>query len=83
MADRPAPNTQTGRILAALEDGPLCGFAPLRWDPPITRTAARILELKAAGWHISADPCRLHGHTGKRPQLYVLTAATPGQAALW
>ena len=49
--------TQTERILARLNAGPLCSLEPLDWFPRITRTAARIQDLKDRGTEIVSAPC--------------------------
>lgn len=57
--------TQNERVLQALRDAGdrgVCSFAPFSWDPPITRVAARVVELKALGHAIDSKPCREHGH---------------------
>lgn len=38
--------SQTDRILDRLNAGSLCAMEPLRWEPPITRVAARICDLR-------------------------------------
>lgn len=53
--------TQTERILVRLNTGPMCSMEALRWEPPITRVAARILDLRDAGHEIeSRQSCGLH-----------------------
>lgn len=69
--------TQVDRILARLEDGPLCSFEPLRWDPPISRTAARINDLRDDGWIIDTEPCRVHVHTGRAVQYTLVYRNVP------
>ena len=43
----------------------LCSLAPLHWEPMITRTAARINDLKLDGYQITAHdlPDAPRGHT--------------------
>jgi hypothetical protein len=49
--------SQTERILARLKYGSMCSLEPLDWEPRITRTAARIQDLKDQGNEITASPC--------------------------
>jgi hypothetical protein len=54
--------TQVARIRTMLEgnDG-LCAMAPLDWNPPIVRVAARINDLREMGWVIETiHKCPLH-----------------------
>lgn len=54
--------TQNERILHRLKTGQLCAMEPLRWEPPITRVAARVNDLRNAGHDImTAQPCHI-GH---------------------
>jgi len=59
---RPKENTQAARLLEALETGPVCSFR--FYDTPgIThRVAARVHDLRKAGWPVDAVPCGLHVH---------------------
>ena len=54
--------TQNERILARLNAGPLCSLEPLDWEPRITRTAARIQDLRDLGHDIESVACRRHDH---------------------
>lgn len=66
--------TQNDRILAYLRlNNRLCSLEPLSWHPMISRTAARIGDLKADGHHISAQDCKLH--PGPRHVIYELETA--------
>ena len=59
--------TQNDRILAYLRlNNRMCSFEPLRWEPMISRTAARINDLKLEGHAITAHDCRLH--VGETPR---------------
>lgn len=46
------------RILLLLHEGPVCGVNVQFTN----RAAARILELRKAGWTINTVPCQLHRH---------------------
>lgn len=52
--------TQADRVLARLTRGPMCSMEPLDWWPRITRTAARVGDLKRRGFTVMASPCDLH-----------------------
>jgi hypothetical protein len=51
---------QTDRILDRLKMGRMCSLEPLDWTPRITRTAARIQDLKDRGTTIVSEPCLMH-----------------------
>ena len=55
--------TQTQRLLEILRySGGVCAMEPLRWEPPITRVAARIHDLRRRGHAITtATTCQKHG----------------------
>lgn len=66
--------TQNQRILTylLLTQIGLCAMAPLDWNPPITRVAARIHNLKGQGWGIvTQQQCPRHD-TPKNHAFYVL-----------
>jgi hypothetical protein len=54
--------TQVARIRTMLEnDDGLCAMAPLDWNPPIVRVAARINDLREMGWIIeTVHQCPRH-----------------------
>jgi hypothetical protein len=52
--------SQTDRILDRLKMGRMCSLEPLDWTPRITRTAARIQDLKDRGTDIVSEPCLMH-----------------------
>jgi len=68
--------TQKQRILEAIRNGGLCGLVPLDWHPRITRTAARVLELREDGHTITTGPCPQHGTGHAYYQLENRKAAT-------
>ena len=74
--------SQTKRILAYLRlNNRLCSLDPLTWHPMITRTAARINDLKADGYLITTHECQLHERKVARHVVYELVTAD--QAALF
>lgn len=73
--------TQNDRILARLRMGKLCSFEPLSWHPLISRTAARINDLKAEGFRITAHDCLIHN--GSTPHHVVYELVTADQEALF
>lgn len=53
--------SQTDRILDRLNAGSLCAMEPLRWEPPITRVAARICDLRDLDYEIiTRQTCPFH-----------------------
>lgn len=71
--------TQNDRILAYLNlNHHLCSLAPLHWEPMITRTAARINDLKLEGHEITAHECQLHAPGTARHVVYELVTADQG-----
>jgi hypothetical protein len=70
MSDKPTQNERIIHFLRMTHNG-LCAMNPLRWDPPITRVAARIHNLRAMGYAIeSKHKCPVHG--GANHAYYVL-----------
>jgi hypothetical protein len=68
--------TQNDRILGYLRlNNHLCSLAPLHWEPMITRTAARINDLKLDGYQITAHDCRMHPEGTPRHVVYELVTA--------
>lgn len=68
--------TQNDRILGYLRlNNHLCSLAPLHWEPMITRTAARINDLKLEGYQITAHDCRMHPKGTPRHVVYHLVTA--------
>jgi hypothetical protein len=72
--------SQTERILARLNYGPLCSLEPLDWEPRITRTAARIQDLRDAGQEIASTPCK---HPNPTAAHVVYELADPDQGRLF
>lgn len=70
--------TQNERILAYLRMQRLCSLDPLTWHPMITRTAARINDLRADGHQITADECRMHDRKTARHVVYELDTTDQG-----
>lgn len=65
--------TQADRVMTGLRAGGLCTVETLGWEPPITRLAARIYELKQKGILIdTTHTCPEHG--GAEHAYYRLTA---------
>ena len=59
----PKPDTQAGRLLAALQSGPVCSFQLYDRGSPFThRVAARVYDLRQRGYVIDSSPCRSHSH---------------------
>lgn len=74
--------TQNDRILNYLRlNNRLCSFEPLRWEPMISRTAARVNDLKLAGHEITTHECRLH--PGETPRHVVYELVTADQMGLF
>lgn len=74
--------TQNERILNYLRlNNNLCSLAPIGWEPMITRTAARVNDLKLAGHEITAHDCRLHA--GETPRHVVYELVTADQLGLF
>ena len=69
--------TQNERILARLKSGPLCSLEPLDWEPRITRTAARIQDLRDGGTDIVSAPC-VHLYKTASHVKYELSVADQG-----
>lgn len=69
--------SQKERILEYLKqaggDG-MCSTLPVRWSPPILRTAARIADLKSDGHHIIAIRCVEGDHGNATAVRYQLVA---------
>ena len=59
--------TQQERILYELSDGPVCGTTFLHWRIP--RYSARIHELRAKGYPITSERCRMAHHCHLSPQI--------------
>lgn len=71
--------TQNERILNYLRiNNKLCSLAPLQWNPMITRTAARISDLKLEGHQITAHDCHLHDGWFPGHVVYELVTADQG-----
>lgn len=67
---KPKPS-QADRLLDALRQGPVCSFR-FYDHPGIThRVAARVHDLRKAGWRIDSTECDLHPHDA-RAVLYTL-----------
>lgn len=70
--------TQNERILEYLKlNNRLCSLAPISWSPMITRTAARINDLKLQGHEITTHDCLMH-REAPRHVVYELVAADQG-----
>jgi len=57
--------TQNERILWKLKERGyrgMCSLEPIRWSPPILRTAGRITDLKRLGHIIEAPYCTENDH---------------------
>lgn len=63
--------TQAERLLARLDDGPLCAMEPLDWSPRIYRVAARIKDLRNRG-HVIITERKCSEHGGAAHALYRL-----------
>ena len=73
---------QTERILTRLRtvgDRGMCSVEPVKWSPPILRTAARISDLKAAGHLIVAHPCNEGDHGNTTAVRYTLVTEPQGR----
>lgn len=73
--DYTAKPSQQDRILKVLQDAGdrgMCSVEPVRWSPPILRTAARVADLKAAGHVISAAKCDNGDHGNSYAVRYTL-----------
>jgi hypothetical protein len=70
--------TQTERILYRLNVGPMCSLEPLDWEPRITRTAARIQDLKDRGVNVMARECLIHDHPTAHHVIYELETIKQG-----
>lgn len=73
--------TQTERILHRLNSGPMCSLEPLDWTPRITRTAARVQDLKDQGTDVASAPCELHDYKTSAHVVYRI--ADPDQETLF
>lgn len=74
--------SQNERILARLKMGQMCSLEPLEWTPRITRTAARVLDLKDTGHTIIAEDCRMHTGKTARHSVYRLVVEDQMRLAL-
>jgi hypothetical protein len=70
--------SQTQRIHDRLELGALCSLEPLDWEPRITRTAARIQDLKDRGVTVLARECLIHDHPTAHHVIYELETTKQG-----
>lgn len=67
--------TQQEDILFHLRQDPVCGTSFLNWHIP--RYAARIHELRAKGYQITSERCRISYHHHRSPQtVYQLEPTT-------
>lgn len=69
--------SQKERILEYLKQAGsvgMCSTEPIRWSPPILRTAARIADLKADGHHIVTTRCVEGDHGNATAVRYQLVA---------
>lgn len=71
MRTLPKPDTQAGRLLQALMEGPVCsqGF----WfDARLShRLAARVFDLREAGFGVWSRKCVRHSHVSAALEYYL------------